>query len=207
MNTAFSQMSAKRPYELKERAQRQAETRQRIVEATVALHEVVGPARTTIAEIARRAGVQRLTVYTHFPEERELFGACSAHFVSGHPPPDPGPWSEVADPGERLRRALAELHTWFRSGESMLANIERDQALLPALREVVAAGKAPWQAAMRAVLSAGLATGEEAQERRLEAAIGLATSFGAWQWLVRREGLAGGEAVELLARAVEAGAD
>jgi len=199
-------MSAKRPYELNERAQRQAETRRRIVEATVALHEVVGPARTTVAEIARRAGVQRLTVYTHFPEERELFAACSAHFRSGHPPPDPASWSEVGDPGERLRRALAELHAWYRGGESMLANIERDQALLPALSEVVAAGRAPWHAAMRAVLSAGLPAGEGPRARRLHAAIGLATSFGAWQWLVRREGLSDGEAVELLAGVVEAGA-
>lgn len=199
-------MAPKRPYELKERARQQAETRRRIVEATVALHEEVGPARTTVAEIARRAGVQRLTVYTHFPEEGELFAACSAQFISGHPPPDPAAWSEVSDPGERLRRALAELHDWFRGGESMLANVERDQALLPALGEVVTAGRGPWRAAIRSVLSPGLATGDAAQTRRLHAAIGLGTSFGAWQWLVRREGLADGEAVELLARAVEAGA-
>src|SRR4051795_10199971 len=95
LNTAFSQMAEKRTYELKERARKQAETRRRIVEATVALHQEVGPARTTVAEIARRAGVQRLTVYNHFPDERELFGACSAHFIGGHPPPDPAAWAAV----------------------------------------------------------------------------------------------------------------
>lgn len=204
MNTTVSQMPAKRRYELKERALRQADTRRRIVEATAALHEEVGPARTTVAEIARRAGVQRLTVYTHFPEDRELFKACSAHFMSGHRPPDPASWTEVGDPRERLRRALAEVHAWYRGGEAMFANVRRDQAALPALREVVSAGTEPWSRAVRDVLSAGFAKG--AQTRQLHAAIGLATSFGAWQWLVRHEALADDEAVELLARAVEASA-
>src|SRR6476469_8330030 len=99
--------SQTRKYELKERAEKQAETRQRIVEATAALHEEVGPARTTVAEIARRAGVTRLTVYTHFPEDEELFGACSAHFMSQHPPPDISVWAQIDDPAKRLRRALA----------------------------------------------------------------------------------------------------
>src|SRR3954471_24999663 len=116
--------SKQRKYELKERAQKQAETRQRIVEATVALHEEVGPARTTVAEIARRAGVQRLTVYNHFPEERELFGACSAHFIERTPPPGPGAWTEIAHPGARLRAALMYLHAWYRARAAMLGNVE-----------------------------------------------------------------------------------
>jgi len=67
----------RRGYRLKERAQQQAETRRRIVEAVVALHEEVGPARTTVVEIADRAQVSRPTVYTHFPDERLLMTACS----------------------------------------------------------------------------------------------------------------------------------
>lgn len=197
-------MSDARKYELKARARRQAETRRRIVEATSALHEEVGPSRTTVAEIARRAGVQRLTVYTHFPDDRALFAACSAHFMSGHTPPDPGSWTEVADPGERLRRALAEIHAWYRGGEAMFANVRRDQDALPALREVVSAGTAPWNAAVRDVLLMGRATEDAAQARRVRGAIGLATSFPAWQWLVRHEKLAGDDALELLARTVEA---
>src|SRR5437870_5397792 len=81
--------SETRKYALKVRAEKQAETRRRIVEATAALHTEVGPARTTVAEIARRAGVQRLTVYNNFPEERELFEACGAYWLAGNPPPDP----------------------------------------------------------------------------------------------------------------------
>jgi len=191
----------KRAYEQRERARRTAETRQRIVEATVALHEEVGPARTTVAEIARRAGVQRLTVYTHFPEDRDLFAACSRHFMAGHPPPDPTPWTEIADPSERLRRALRDLHTWFESGEAMFANVERDRTVLPALAEVRDRGRAPFDAAVRDILAAGLG-----RSKRLRATIGLATSFGAWRQLVRTERLSPRDAVEVLAGAVEAAA-
>jgi AcrR family transcriptional regulator len=198
-------MDTKRTYELKERAKKQEETRRRIVEATVALHEEVGPARTTVAEIARRAGVQRLTVYTHFPDERSLFGACSGHFVAQNPPPDPRPWAAIDDPHERVRTALRETHAWFHQARPMLANIERDARLLPALRDVVSAGRAPRDAAVREILAAGW-NARGARRRRVLAAIGLATSFGAWEQLSADEALAGDDVVEVLARAVEAAA-
>jgi AcrR family transcriptional regulator len=194
-------MATKRTYELKERARKQAETRQRIVEATVALHEDVGPARTTVAEIARRAGVQRLTVYNHFPDERELFGACSAHFTAQRPPPDPRAWAAIPDPEARVRTALEELHAWYGERRAMLSNVERDSPLLPALHEVVSAGRAPWMDAIRAILAAGW-DARGGRRRRLLAAIGLATSFAAWQRLVEDEGLPAEDAVEVLAGAV-----
>src|SRR5688500_11934560 len=107
MNTMSTQ---RRPYELKERARRQEETRRRIVEATVDLHEKVGPARTTIAEIARRAGVQRLTVYKHFPSDSELFAACSGHYIEAHPRPDLSEALALEDARERARAVLGLLY-------------------------------------------------------------------------------------------------
>src|ERR671929_225345 len=102
----FTQM-ATRKYELKRRAEQQAETRRRIVEAIVALHREVGPARTTIKAITERAGVERLTVYRHFADETAMFQACSAHFAAEVvPPPDPAEWEGVGDRAERLRAAL-----------------------------------------------------------------------------------------------------
>src|SRR3954451_5643804 len=113
-NMVFSQMTAtKRKYELKKRAERQAETRRRIVEATVQLHQEVGPSKTTISEVAERAGVQRLTVYKHFPDERSLLGACSAHWREHNPPPDPTGWAGIDDPDERLRGALTGLYGFY----------------------------------------------------------------------------------------------
>ena len=69
------------------RALTEAETRQRIVEATVELHETIGPAKTTIKAIAERAGVRRATVYDHF-RLQVLFEACNAHYYERHPMPD-----------------------------------------------------------------------------------------------------------------------
>src|SRR4051812_50163291 len=77
----------KRRYELKARAEAQQATRARIAAAAAALHQEVGIASTTVADIARRAGVQRLTVYNHFPDLEALLPACSAHWLAEHPPP------------------------------------------------------------------------------------------------------------------------
>src|SRR5436309_2122078 len=125
--------SQKRRYELKARAERQRETRERIVEATVALHAEAGPANTTVSEIARRAGVQRLTVYNHFPEETELFAACQGRFLAEHPPPDLGPALALEDPPARVQAALEALYRSYRDRESMTANVLRDRKLLPGL--------------------------------------------------------------------------
>ena len=158
-----------RRYELKERARSQEATRRRIVEATVELHREVGPARTTIAEIARRAGVGRVTVYNHFPDEAALLGACSAQFVTDNPPPDPGAWAAIEDPARRLREALPELYGYYRANEAMLANVTRDAALVPALAEAMGEqGAGEHERAMREVLLAGrvLHGGKGAPDRR-----------------------------------------
>src|SRR5512143_2944523 len=114
-------MKARR-YELKQRAERQAVTRQRIVEAIVALHREVGPARTSISAIAERAGVERLTVYRHFADEAAMLQACSAHFHAEIARPDPATWSSVTDPAKRLRAVLLAYYDYYRRGEDMLAN-------------------------------------------------------------------------------------
>lgn len=173
-----------------------AATRRRIVEATVALHEEVGPAATTISAIAERAGVQRLTVYRHFPEERELLGACSAHWVAAHPFPDPAAWAGVEDPAERMAAALASLYGYYRSGARMLGRVLRDEEGNPALAEV----NAPFHAYLREVaglLSAGWGAGAETQ-RRLRAAVGHAVRFESWRSLAA-EGLGDAEAAEVMA--------
>src|SRR6476619_3705653 len=124
-----------RKYEQKQRARSRAETHERIVEATVALHRELGPARTTVSAIAERAGVQRLTVYRHFPDERALFRACSGHWAALHPLPDPSAWSAIDDPAARLALALAELYAHYGETEQMNANIRRDLPIVPAIQE------------------------------------------------------------------------
>jgi AcrR family transcriptional regulator len=191
-----------RHYELKERARRQEATRERIVEATVQLHREVGPARTTVTEIARRAGVGRVTVYNHFPDDMALLGACSAHFVAAHPPPDPAAWAAVTDPDARLRSALEQVYAYYRENASMIGNVARDAAVVPALGEVLgASGAAEHAQAMRDVLLAGRGLRGGAR-RRVRALIGLALEFGTWQRLTGEEGLSDAEAVGIMAAAV-----
>ena len=127
----------KRKYELRARAEQQDQTRVRIVAATSELHEEVGPARTTVAEIARRAGVQRLTVYNHFPDEGDLFAACSSHWRAAHPFPDLTSALAIEDPGGRLHAVLTSLYGWYRANAPMVANLQRDRYLLPALDAVL----------------------------------------------------------------------
>ena len=197
-------MEGKRKYELKERAVKQAATRQRIVDATVALHGEVGPARTTISEVARRAGVGRVTVYNHFPDDESLLGACSQQFVDDNPPPDPGSWKSVKDPDARLRSALAELYDYYRDNEAMLGNVGRDAAIVPALAAALErSGAAEHQEAMADALMAGRKLRGK-RERRARAAIALAIAFPTWQRLTAEGGLKDGEAAKLMARAVDA---
>ena len=103
-----------RRYELKERARAQEATRQRIVDATVALHREVGPARTTVAEIARRAGVGRVTVYNHFPDDdRRCWPRASAQWLAEHPPPDPAAWAAIENPAQAAARARSRSSTRY----------------------------------------------------------------------------------------------
>src|SRR6187397_2731837 len=108
-----SEMSKTRTYELKRRAERQEETRQRIVDAAVELHTTLGPSRTTVQAIAEKAGVTRPTVYAHFPDARSLFSACSGHVRATIPPPNPARWESISDPAARLETALRELYAYY----------------------------------------------------------------------------------------------
>ena len=136
-NRVYSNGLMARKYELKRRAERQEETRRRITEAAVELHGTVGPARASISAIAEKAGVQRLTVYRHFPDERALFAACTGHYLSENPPPDPEPWTGIADPEDRLRAALAEVYGYYRRNEPMMSNSVRDAEAKPVIYEVL----------------------------------------------------------------------
>ncbi len=194
----------KRRYELKERRRRQAETRRRIVEATVSLHEEQGPAATTIAEIARRAGVSRLTVYNHFPTDGELFAACQERFLAETPPPDLSSALALADPQERLREVLAALYRSYRRQAPMAGKVLRDRERLPALDALLAQTVDASQAELAETLASGFAPGRRAA-RRTRAVIALALDFFTWQRLTR-EGLGDDGAATLMAELVAASA-
>jgi len=183
---------------LRRRAENQAETRLRIVEAAVALHEALGPARTTIRAVAERADVGRPTVYRHFPDERSLFSACSAHYLASHPPPDPEGWRLIDDPDARLRTALARTYAWYRETEGMFTPVFRDLPDVPELRQVMA----PLLARQEAIVAnlAGAPAGTSA--RLVRACVRHALALATWRSLAVDEGLSDSEIIELMTKMI-----
>ena len=193
---------ATRTYRQKRRAEQQAETRQRIVEAMVGLHREVGPVRTTISAIAERAGVERLTVYRHFPDERAMFEACTTHYATEVPGPDPETWAGIEEPAERLRTALLSFYEYYRRAEDVLTHAVRDLPQLPALAVVLS----PWEEFVGRVRDEML-EGWKAKGRaraRLTAAVAHALRFETWRSLARAEALGDAEAADLMVTLAEA---
>lgn len=191
-----------REYEQRRRAEQTAATRRRIVEAALELHGTIGFVDATFSAVAERAGVQRLTLYRHFPTERELVGACATHFFSEHRLPDSAAWRRVRDPRERLQTALGELYPYYRATQGPLGNFLRDAPVKPFLYEL-GAPLFEELGQMRAVLLRGW--GRRGRRRReLEAAVALALAFPTWQSLTESQGLSDAEAAALAARMVAA---
>jgi AcrR family transcriptional regulator len=191
-----------RKYELKKRAADMAETRRRITEAAVELHGTVGPARTTVSAIARRAGVQRHTVYRYFPTETDLFAACSAHFRDENPWPDAEAWSVISDPGGRLEQALGELYAYYERTAPMYNNILRDAELVDAVGRALEP-----RDAFLARCVAILASGRPERGRRravVGAALAHVIAFETWRSLAVTGGLPRPEVVRLSAALVAA---
>jgi AcrR family transcriptional regulator len=191
----------RRRYRKRKRAELEQRTRRRITEAAMRLHGSVGPARTTVSGVAREAGVQRSTVYRHFPTDVELFGACSQHWLSLNPPPDPGAWSGIADPSERLRAALGELYRWYGWAEPMMLNVTRDAPLVPAMERPVREFGDLLEETGATLMSGRRERGRD--RRRVAAAIALALAFTTWHSLTRQAELGTDEAVAVMASAVE----
>jgi AcrR family transcriptional regulator len=183
-----------RKYELKRRAERQDETRLRIIEAAIELHQTIGPTATTVSHIAERAGVGRVTVYRHFPDELTLAHACSGLYFERNPYPDPAAWADVADPAERLRTALGVVYAYHQQTAPMIGFVlaeARDY-------EVMDPYHAHWDAAVDTLLPGWGARGRA--RTRLRAAIALALSFDTWRTLERDQGLSRREAIDVAAR-------
>jgi AcrR family transcriptional regulator len=183
-----------REYRKHKRAAREEETRARIVEATIELHRTIGPTATTVSEIADRAGVGRVTVYRHFPDEPTLSRACSGLYLQRNPLPDPDRWLEISEPVARLRSALAEVYAYHRANEAMFSHVLADARD----HEVMKPYHAHWRRAADVLVAPWRVRGRA--RTLLRAAIGLALGFDTWHTLAREHGLTDRQAVEVALR-------
>lgn len=183
------------------RAELEEQTRRRITESTVALHEEVGPARTSISAIADRAGVRRSTVYRHFPDEDKLFAACSSHWRAANPPPDPRTWAAIADPEVRTRTALRELYAFYARTEPMYTSLLRDEPHVPIVQRLLVDFYGYLGAIQHTLLARRGLRGRAASRTR--AAIGHALAFPTWRSLTHDQALADTDAIALMCLLVE----
>jgi AcrR family transcriptional regulator len=165
---------------------------------------MLGPSRTTVSEIAERAGVTRPTVYAHFPDDRSLFEACSGHVREAVPPPDPTAWRSISDPAARLETALRDLYGYYERLEPLLENVQRDAAVMPIVAEMNAY-RVRYLGEIRDLLLEAWPT-RDGGRARVRLAIGHALDFRTWQSLVRRQGCRSNEAVQLMLTFVRAAA-
>jgi AcrR family transcriptional regulator len=184
-----------RKYELKKRGEDMAATHLRITEAAIELHGTVGPSRTTMSAVAERAGVERRTLYRHFPNEGDLFAACSTHYFAAHPWPDLDAWRAIRDPEQRLTRGLDELYAYYERTEPMLSNVFRDAETVDFARDAVAP--------LRAFLDEAADVLAGGRRRQLvRRALRHAVAFSTWQSLAAN-GIRRADAVKLVSALAE----
>jgi len=178
------------------RAEAQEATRRRITESAVELHETLGPSQTTMAAVAEHAGVQRSTLYRHFPDEAALFAACSAHWYSMHPPPHVDAWRGIADPQERLMTGLTELYGWYRETGTMLDALIRDQTIVPGVGRRFSSFQQRLDEACDILLAGRGLRGRRRED--VSALLRLALKFETWRSLCRESGFEDRAAAELV---------
>ncbi len=174
---------ARRPYRMHGRKDAIERTRERIVAATFELHATVGPSRTTISAIAEEAGVQRHTVYAHFPDLDALYLACTAHGMRVTGMPDPAAWTSVPDAGDRFRHGYLQLAAWYRANERMLTNVLAD--VDPMAPSAPAVAVDPFDLRMAAIFQTLIEPWDVRPRRRptLEAVMRHSIEFATWRSL------------------------
>lgn len=184
--------SMTRSYQLKRRAESRARTRQRIVDATIQLHQSKGLSATTVNDIAKRANVGKVTVYRHFPDDVALVQACSGQYFQRHPFPDIDDWRRIADPLKRLRRGLRDTYRYHRETEAMMARVLAEARNLPIMEPY----HAHWRSAVDILVDPWPAT--EREMKMLKAGLTLALAFDTWHLLVQEQRLTDSQAIQLM---------
>jgi AcrR family transcriptional regulator len=189
----------RRSYQMKRRAEAQDRTRQKIVDATIELHQSKGLAATTVGDIADRAGVGKVTVYRHFPDDGALVEACSGQYFERHPFPDLESWRKIANRYQRLRRGLRDTFRYHQETELMMTRVLPEAHNL----SIMDPYHAHWQRAVEILAEPWTAGGRD--KAMLQAGLALAVAFETWHLLVRVQRLTNAQAIELMMRVIGGG--
>ena len=184
-----------RKYTKTRRAEQQDETRDRIIEAIVALHEEFGPANTSIKAVAEKAGVQRLTVYRHFPDDASIFQACTSHWLKLNPPPDFVDWVNIENADEQTYTVLLAFYRYYRQTEKMWSGAYRDVEEIEALRNVMAGFETFLDQVRDNLLASWKVNGK--RKKQLSITLRHSLRFTSWQSL-KRENLNDKQITELV---------
>lgn len=182
-----------RKYEQKSRAKAQEKTKKKIVDATVKLHQKKGILNTSVLDIAKLAGVGKVTVYRHFPTDQDLLTACSGQYFHDHPFPNTEQWINIKDPDELLRFALKQIIVFHQQTAPMMRGVLSEARNHP----VVMPYHEYWKTAS-AILSA-----HKPMDKKFVASVNLAVSFDTWNTLSHEQGLSNEEALEVLYKLVD----
>ena len=125
---------SKRSYTLGRRAETAAETRQRLVEATAALHHERGISVVSLRDVAERAGVSVGTAYHHFPTYLDAVRACAAHHAEILPLPGESIFDGVDGIEDRVQVLVRELCAWYER-QPWLERIRAERSLYPPIEE------------------------------------------------------------------------
>jgi AcrR family transcriptional regulator len=169
---------AKRPYAMQRRATLEAETRERIVRATVKLHAQHGGLGTSYAMIAKQADVAPQTVYNHFPDLGALFDACTGHVQDRAPPLGLETFRSGRSPAARLRLLAQAVYARHAFLSPWMRINWYEAALIPELGAILARGNA----ALRQLIAAAVAPDREPTAGFVDAAFVL-LDYPAWQEL------------------------
>jgi len=173
------------------------QTRQRIVDATVDLHNEKGVIGTSMQDIAERAGVALATVYRHFPSIEDLVPACGHRNMELNPLPTEAILDELHTGEECVPVAVEALYTHYERGRRPYEVGRAESVTLPVMARLM-----DEVAAHVAALVTAATRPFEPDAKRLGLAIGLC-DFGVWRSLIRA-GLSTDEAATFTARFIVA---
>jgi AcrR family transcriptional regulator len=192
----FVKQMSPRKYDMTRRAASVAQTRQRIIDATRALHTEQGIAATSWDDIAARAGVGVGTVYRHFPSLDELIPACgevSMEIVALPDPREVPARFEGVAPAERVERLVQEAFALYERGAPELHAVRNEPDVHPSVAEL---GEQLDASLAALVEAAGIVPADRAVARAM-------IDLGTWQAL-RDQGLGPAEAVDAVSRMLAA---